>query len=67
MSKMKSMCMFVLLMTALCLTSCSERIDAGSEGILCQPYRHPQLMLMRKRFSLLPSLVTTRSLWLPTC
>lgn len=34
MSKIKSMCMFVLLMTALCLTSCSERIDAGSEGIL---------------------------------
>lgn len=24
------MCMFMLLMTALCLTSCSERIDAGS-------------------------------------
>ena len=32
------MCMFVLLMTALCLTSCSERIDAGSEGILVNLY-----------------------------
>lgn len=38
MSKIKSMCMFVLPMTALCLTSCSERIDAGSEGILVNLY-----------------------------
>jgi hypothetical protein len=30
--------MFVLPMTALCLTSCSERIDAGSEGILVNLY-----------------------------
>ena len=32
------MCMFVLPMTALCLTFCSERIDAGSEGILVNLY-----------------------------
>jgi hypothetical protein len=37
MRKIKSMCVFMLLMTALFLTSCSERIDAGSEGDSCQP------------------------------
>lgn len=38
MSKFKSMCMFLLPITALCLTSCSERVDAGSEGILVNLY-----------------------------
>ena len=38
MRKIKSMCVFMLLMTALFLTSCSERIDAGSEGILVNLY-----------------------------
>lgn len=38
MSKFKSMCMFLLLITALCLTSCSERVDAGSEGILVNAF-----------------------------
>lgn len=33
MSKIKSMCMFVLLMTALCLTSCSERRKADTKGV----------------------------------
>ena len=34
MSKFNSICMFSLLAAAVSLTSCSERIDAGSEGIL---------------------------------
>lgn len=38
MRKIKSMCVFMLLITALFLTSCSERIDAGSEGILVNLY-----------------------------
>lgn len=38
MSKFKSICMFSLLAAAVSLTSCSERIDAGSEGILVNLY-----------------------------
>lgn len=38
MSKIKSICMFSLLAAAVSLTSCSERIDAGSEGILVNLY-----------------------------
>lgn len=38
MSKFKSICMFSLLAATVSLTSCSERIDAGSEGILVNLY-----------------------------
>ena len=38
MRKLKFLCVFSLLFAALCLTSCSERIDAGSEGILVNLY-----------------------------
>lgn len=34
MKKIKFVFMLSLILSALCLTSCSERIDAGSEGIL---------------------------------
>lgn len=38
MKKFNSMCIFALIFAALFLTSCSERIDAGSEGILVNLY-----------------------------
>lgn len=38
MRNFKSVCLFSLLAAASCLTSCSERIDAGSEGILVNLY-----------------------------
>lgn len=38
MRNFKSVCLFSLLAAASCLTSCSERIDAGSEGILVSLY-----------------------------
>lgn len=34
MKRFNCMCAFSLLFAAMSLTSCSERIDAGSEGIL---------------------------------
>lgn len=38
MKKIKFVFMLSLILSALCLTSCSERIDAGSEGILVNLY-----------------------------
>lgn len=38
--------MLSLILSALCLTSCSERIDAGSEGILVNLYGAPTRVLM---------------------
>lgn len=32
--QIKLLCVLSLFFSALCLTSCSERVDAGSEGIL---------------------------------
>lgn len=40
MKKIKFVFMLSLILSALCLTSCSERIDAGSEGILGEPLWH---------------------------
>lgn len=38
MKRFNCMCAFSLLFAAMSLTSCSERIDAGSEGILVNLY-----------------------------
>lgn len=38
MKQFNSVCMFSLLVAAMSLTSCCERIDAGSEGILVNLY-----------------------------
>ena len=36
--QIKLLCVLSLFLSALCLTSCSERVDAGSEGILVNLY-----------------------------
>lgn len=36
--QIKLLCVLSLFFSALCLTSCSERVDAGSEGILVNLY-----------------------------
>lgn len=46
MKKIKFVFMLSLILSALCLTSCSERIDAGSEGILVNLYGTPTRVLM---------------------
>lgn len=46
MKKIKFVFMLSLILSALCLTSCSDRIDAGSEGILVNLYGTDKGVLM---------------------
>ena len=45
MKKIKFVFMLSLILSALCLTSCSERIDAGSEGILVNLYGTDRVLM----------------------